>query len=184
MEIAPGDLLVATPGLLDPNFARTVVLMVDLDADGAVGVVLNRPTGVLVSDVLDAWHGGVAEPPVLFQGGPVSTEAALAIAMLRDLDDAPVGFRAFAGPLGLLDLDTPPELVEGSLSGLRVFAGYAGWGVDQLARELAEGSWFVVPAQGEDVFRPAVDTLWRDVLRRQPGDLAWQSTRPADPEQN
>jgi putative transcriptional regulator len=184
MEIAPGHLLVATPALGDPNFVRTVVLIVDIEDDGAVGVVLNRPTTLLVGEVLESWEGGVAEPPVLFEGGPVRTEAALAVGLLRDVADVPVGFHAIHGRLGLLDLDTPRELVEGSLSGLRIFAGYAGWGAEQLADEIAEGSWYVVPALREDVFRPSVETLWSDVLRRQPGELAWQSTRPADPEDN
>ncbi len=184
MEIAPGHLLVATPALRDPNFFRTVVLMVDIDDEGAVGVVLNRPGELGVGEVLEPWEDGVAAPPVLFEGGPVRTEAALAVGLLRDVGDVPVGFHAIHGRLGLLDLDTPPELVEGSLSGLRIFAGYAGWGAEQLADEIAEGSWFVVPARREDVFRPSVESLWSDVLRRQPGELAWQSTRPADPESN
>jgi len=184
MEIVPGHLLIATPELRDPNFARTVVLMVDVAPDGAVGVILNRPTGVLVGDVLAPWQQRVGEPPVLFEGGPVSTEAALAVGLLRDAGDVPVGFHAFHGRLGLVDLDTPRELVDDTLSGLRIFAGYAGWGAEQLDDEVAEGSWYVVPALREDVFRASVATLWSDVLRRQPGDLAWQSTRPADPEQN
>jgi putative transcriptional regulator len=92
-----------------------------------------------------------------------------------------VGFRAFEGRLGLLDLDTPVELLEGSLEGLRIFAGYAGWGAEQLVGEIDEGSWYVVPAQAPDVFRIDPAELWRDVLRRQPGELAWHSTRPVDP---
>jgi len=184
MEIEPGHLLVATPELRDPNFARTVVLMVDADPDGAVGVILNRPTDVLVGEVLAPWQQRVGEPPVLFEGGPVSSQAALAVGLLRDAGDVPVGFHAFHGRLGLLDLDTPGELVEGTLSGLRIFAGYAGWGADQLELEIAEGSWYVVPALRADIFRSSVATLWNDVLRRQPGHLAWQSTRPADPELN
>lgn len=184
MELAPGHLLVATPALGDPNFSRTVVLMVDIDDEGAVGVILNRPTHLRVGDVLAPWHGRVGEPPVLFEGGPVRSEAALAVGLLRDAADVPVGFHAFNGRLGLLDLDTPQELVEDALSGLRIFAGYAGWGAEQLVAEIAEGSWFVVPAVREDVFRTSVATLWSDVLRRQPGELAWQSTKPADPEQN
>ncbi len=95
-----------------------------------------------------------------------------------------MGFRAVEGRLGLLDLDTPVELLEGSLDGLRIFAGYAGWGAGQLDGEVEEGSWYVVPAQEPDVFRLDPATLWRDVLRRQPGELAWHSTRPLDPELN
>jgi putative transcriptional regulator len=126
----------------------------------------------------------VAEPEVLFQGGPVSTEGALGVALLRDAKDSPVGFREIHGRLGVLDLDTPVELIDGSLEGMRIFAGYAGWGADQLAAEIEEGSWYVVPAEARDAFRVDPSDLWREVLRRQPGELAWHSTRPLDPELN
>lgn len=179
-----GMLLVATPALVDPNFADTVVLLLDVDENGALGVVLNRPSVVRVAEVLADWGEVVAEPEVLFRGGPVSTEGALAVATLRTEDDVPVGFRAVEGRLGLVDLDTPVELLEGSLEGVRIFAGYAGWGAEQLVGEIEEGSWYVVPAQLRDVFRVDPTDLWRDVLRRQPGELAWHSTRPFDPELN
>ena len=182
--LSPGMLLLATPILSDPHFTDTVVLLLDVDEDGALGVVLNRPSPVAVAEVLHAWREVVAEPEVLFQGGPVSTEGALAIGLLRDDGDAPVGFREVLGPLGLVDLDTPVELVDGSLAGLRIFAGYAGWGAGQLEAEIDEGSWYAVPGQAPDVFRLDPSDLWRDVLRRQPGQLAWHSTRPTDPDLN
>lgn len=184
VDVVAGSLLVATPALLDPHFADTVVLMLDADEGGALGVVLNRPSPVPVSDVVAAWGDVCAEPGVLFLGGPVSTDGALALAVLHDTDDAPVGFRPVVGRLGVLDLDTPVELVDGSLDGLRIFAGYAGWGAEQLVREVAEGHWYVLPSELSDAFRGDTTTLWRDVLRRQPGDLAWHSTRPVDPEMN
>lgn len=179
-------LLVASPELSDPNFADTVVLLLDVDDGGVLGVVLNRPTPVAVADVLDPWARAVAVPDVLFRGGPVSPEAALAVAQLCDPEDVPVGFRPVDGSeqLGLLDLETPPELVEGSLRGLRIFAGYSGWSVGQLDGEIGNGDWYVVEARGADVFRGEVADLWRDVMRRQPGNLAWHSTRPADPDLN
>lgn len=183
-EVRPGMLLVATPQLLDPNFVDTVVLMLDVDEGGALGVVLNRPSGIPVSDVLETWGEIASEPEVLFRGGPVSTEGALGVALLRDRNDVPVGFREVDGLLGLVDLDTPVELVTGSLAGMRVFAGYAGWGAQQLQDEIDEGSWYVVPGEAVDVFRLDPGELWRDVLRRQPGQLAWHSTRPVDPELN
>lgn len=186
-EARPGMLLVATPALVDPNFIDSVVLLLDADADGALGVVLNRPSGVPVDEVLESWGDVVADPEVLFHGGPVGTDGALAVALLRDPEDVPVGFRAVDGVdgrLGLVDLDTPVELIEGSLEGLRIFAGYAGWGADQLDGEIEEGSWYVVPAEAADAFRADTADLWRDVLRRQPGELAWHSTRPFDPELN
>ena len=105
------------------------------------------------------------------------------------VDEARVlGFRpldeALEGRVGLVDLDTPVELVGDSLAGLRIFAGYAGWGAEQLAAEIEEGSWYVVPGEVPDVFRTDPTDLKRDVLRRQPGELAWHSTRPVDPELN
>ena len=177
-------LLVATPQLIDPNFADSVVLLLDVDDNGALGVVLNRPTGVPVAEVLGDWCDVVAEPEVLFRGGPVSTEGALAVAHLAEPDDVAVGFREVADGLGVVDLDTPVELVDGTFDGMRIFAGYAGWGAAQLAGEIEEGSWYVVPSVLADVFRLDPTDLWRGVLRRQPGELAWHSTRPLDPELN
>ena len=183
-----GDLLVATPALLDPNFERTVVLMLDLDDSGALGVVLNRPSTVPVREVLPDWTDLAGEPDVLFQGGPVSTDSALAVGAASVLgpepDVEPVGFRRLYGDVGIVDLDTPTEIVAPALTGMRIFAGYAGWGEEQLAGEIQEGSWFVVPSEPGDLFGRDPLGLWRRVLRRQPGELAWHSTRPMDPELN
>lgn len=183
-EVVAGSLLVATPVLVDPNFADAVVLLLDVNDDGALGVVLNRPSPVLVAEVLVEWRDVVAEPEVLFRGGPVNPEGALAVGRLADADDVPVGFRAVYADMGVVDLDTPLELLDGSLSGLRIFAGYSGWSSGQVQREIAQGDWYVVPAEVADVFRLDPTDLWRDVLRRQPGELAWHATRPLDPDLN
>lgn len=184
MQLSSGMLLVATPALQDPNFADTVVLLLDVTAEGALGVVLNRPSQILVADVLEAWRDVVSEPEVLFRGGPVGTDGALAVARLRDVQDPPVGWRPVAGLLGMVDLDTPAELVDGSLATMRVFAGYAGWGEGQLEGEVEEGSWYVVSSEAGDAFRGDTSGLWRDVMRRQPGMLAWHVNRPVDPDMN
>ncbi len=183
-EARAGMLLLATPALVDPHFVDTVVLLLDVDEQGALGVVLNRPSAVPVGDVLEPWADVVAEPEVLFQGGPVGTDGALAVAALRDPEEVPVGFRPVEGRLGLVDLDTPVELMSGSLDALRIFAGYAGWGAAQLDGEIEEGSWYVVPGELPDAFRADTADLRRDVLRRQPGELAWHATRPFDPDLN
>lgn len=181
-----GQLLVATPALVDPNFARAVVLMLEHDDDGALGVVISRPTLVAVGEVLPGWAELVTGPDVLFAGGPVQTDAALAVAVVDAAlsDSAPVGWRPLYPGAGLLDLDAPPELVRDVLCGLRIFAGYAGWGAGQLEAEIAEGSWYVVPAETTDVLTADAETLWRRVLRRQPGELAFVATCPDDPSQN
>lgn len=184
MDLRPGMLLVASAQLVDPNFADTVVLLLDADDTGSLGVILNRPSTVPVSDVLDQWAGIVVAPDVLFHGGPVGLDGALAVARLADADDAPVGFRHTFDTVGLIDLDSPIELVQGTLGAMRVFAGYAGWSSGQLEAEVAEGSWYVVESEPGDLFRSDVDELRRDVLRRQPGEQAWVSTRPVDPTMN
>lgn len=184
MEPRAGKLLVASPQLVDPNFADTVVLLLEADENGALGVVINRPSMVQVDEVLAPWRDVVADPGVLFRGGPVATDGALAVARLADPEVEPVGFRSAFADVGLVDLDSPPELLDGGLAEMRIFAGYAGWGSDQLADEIAEGSWYVVPGIASDLFREDLTTLRRDVLRRQPGELAWVSTRPVDPLMN
>lgn len=179
-----GMLLVATPELSDPNFAETVVFLLDSDEDGSLGVVLNRPSPVLVADVLDQWRDVVTDPDVLFHGGPVSTDGALGLGRPLGGEERPVGYREVVDGLGVIDLDTPVELLDGGLADFRIFVGYAGWGPGQLDAEVEEGSWYVVPAYLADVFVTDPAELRRDVLRRQPGKEAWISTRPADPTLN
>ena len=153
--------------------------------DGALGVVLNRPSPVPVHEVLPGWSDVLTRPDVLFQGGPVGTDSALALADVRLHDeDEPVGFRRLFGTTGIVDLDTPTEIMAPALSKLRIYAGYAGWGGGQLQAEIEEGSWYVLPAQPEDLYGAAPEGLWSRVLRRQPGELAWVSTRPVDPNLN
>jgi putative transcriptional regulator len=184
-QLEAGWLLVATPSLLDPNFERAVVLILDLDENGALGVVLNRPSTVPVAEILPDWADVTGAPGVLFQGGPVSTDSALAVAALPPGDDEePMGFRRLYDHIGIVDLDAPTEIVGPALSGMRVFAGYAGWGEQQLAEEIRTGSWYVVPSEASDVFADDPRDLWMRVLRRQPGELAWVSTRPLDPTMN
>jgi putative transcriptional regulator len=180
MEPATGSLLIAAPTMADPNFARTIVLLLDAGESGALGVVLNRPTDLEVVDVLEPWADLVAGPGVLFQGGPVETDAAIAVATVT-ADDEPVGWRRVFGSTGLVDLDAPVELLSDAVSALRIFAGYAGWGVGQLEAEIEEGAWYVVPAEPQDPFLLDPGRLWSHVLRRQGGQLAMLATMPSEP---
>lgn len=184
-----GRLLVATPALADPNFDRAVVLLLDHDEEGSLGVVLNRPTPVGVGDVLEPWANLAGSPQVVFQGGPVSLDSALGLAVVpgepRDGEDGePLGWRRVFGAIGLVDLEAPPELLAAELGSLRIFAGYAGWGPGQLEDELVEGAWYVVESEPGDVFSPDPEQLWRSVLRRQRSELAMVATYPDDPSLN
>jgi putative transcriptional regulator len=183
-EIRAGMLLLASPELLDPNFADTVVLLLDADDGGAMGVVINRPSPVPVVSVLAAWGDVVAEPEVLFRGGPVSPEGALAVALLRDQHAVPAGLRPVTERLAMVDLDGEAGDIDAAVDGVRIFAGYAGWGAGQLEGEIEGGDWYVVPSLPPDAFQADPTELWREVMRRQPGELAWHANRPADPELN
>jgi putative transcriptional regulator len=147
--------------------------------------VLNRPTKIPVGQVLEQWTELVTDPSVLFRGGPVAQNSALALAMVPGKEE-PLGWRALDGApalarLGLLDLDAPPRLLAPAITSLRVYAGYAGWSPGQLEAEIDEGAWFVLPAEPGDVFAAEPEQLWRTVLRRQEGDLAFLATYPDDP---
>jgi putative transcriptional regulator len=185
-ESLGGRLLVATPLLGDPNFRRTVILIVeDEPEEGTLGVVLNRPTEVQVEQVLQSWTELVTGPSVVFRGGPVSPNSALALALARG-DDEPLGWRSLEGAgltsrIGLVDLEAPPELLAGGITSLRVFAGYAGWGPGQLQAEIEEGAWYVLAGEPTDAFLAEPERLWQEVLRRQGGEFAIVATYPDDP---
>jgi putative transcriptional regulator len=178
-----GRLLVATPALTDPNFDRSVVLLLDHDEEGSLGVVINRPTPVDVEDVLPDWAKLATAPAVVFQGGPVAMDSALCLAAIPGGAE-PAGFRLVHGVAGLIDLDTPAGQLAADVGSLRIFAGYAGWGPGQLEGELADGAWYVVESEPGDAFSADPERLWRAVLRRQRGELAMVATYPEDPTLN
>ncbi|MCB0889669.1 MAG: YqgE/AlgH family protein, partial [Nocardioidaceae bacterium] len=130
------------------------------------------------------WEDMVSQPSKLFAGGPCEPNAALAVGRPTNPSEPPISFSKIADGLGMIELDTPPELIASSLSGLRIFAGYAGWGAGQLEGELEEEAWYLLPADTADVFLADPTHLRRDVLARQPGSAAWHATRPMDPSQN
>jgi len=184
MESLTGRLLVATPALRDPNFERTVVLLVAHEDGGALGVVLNRATEVPVSEVLGGWGGLAGEPAVVFEGGPVQPEAAICLARTRPGVEELNGFNRVSGAVGTVDLSGDPDTLRDGVMGVRVFAGYAGWSPGQLEREIAGGSWFVFDALPGDAFASRPDDLWPMVLRRQGGLMAAVAHYPSDPTLN
>lgn len=181
-----GQLLAATPMLEDVNFRRTIVLIVEDDPEeGTLGVVLNRPSEIPVCQVLERWTSLVTVPPVLFRGGPVAPDSALALARPSGPAE-PLGWRSLAGSrlmsrIGLVDLGAPPELLADGIASLRVFAGYAGWGPGQLETEIAAGAWLPLDALPDDPFAADPERLYLEVLRRQGGDTALLATYPDDP---
>ncbi|MCW2713510.1 MAG: hypothetical protein JWN88_557 [Frankiales bacterium] len=183
-----GQLVVATPQLLDPHFARSVVLLLQADSeDGALGVVLNRPTGTELAEVLPSWADLSAAPPLVFSGGPVSPSAAICLGHAR-AGGRSAAYSAIegmpAGSVGTVDLDARPEEVQRVVTEVRVFAGYAGWSPGQLESEVEEGGWWVLDSLPDDAFSPRPERLWHQVLYRQGPPIAFAASFPSDPTLN
>lgn len=175
-----GRLLVATPTLLDPNFFRTVVLVLEHGETGAIGLVLNRPSTTDVEEILAQWVTAASEPRVVFVGGPVQPQGAIALGRASAPDDSD-GFAHLFGGIGTIDLEQPATVM---LEQFRLYAGYAGWSAGQLERELEEGAWFVLDAADDDAWCGEPDSLWHDVLARQPSRVRLFANCPLDPSTN
>jgi putative transcriptional regulator len=175
-----GQLLVASPGLLDPNFRRAVVLVTEHTEEGAAGLVLNRPSPVAVSSAVPQLEMLVEHDEQVWVGGPVQPEAVLVLGEFHDPDDAAV---PLFGSLGFPSLSDPEEVVPVTTR-RRVVAGYAGWGAGQLEAELAGEDWILEPAMHDDAFTEDPDELWHDVLRRKGGIYELVARMPEDPRLN
>ncbi|HXF96986.1 MAG TPA: YqgE/AlgH family protein [Gaiellaceae bacterium] len=180
MPSLKGNLLIAAPQLVDPNFHRTVVLVGEHTEEGALGVVLNRASETTVRDALPELSGLVDGEDRVHVGGPVQPSA---IVVLADFEEPDRAGALVLGSIGFLPAEVDPDEL-GALRRARVFAGYAGWGPGQLDGELREGSWIVEPARPEDVFTPAPQRLWSDVLRRKGGPYSLLALMPPDPSLN
>jgi putative transcriptional regulator len=167
----------------DPNFDRTVVLVLEHTPDGALGLVLNRPTDVSVAAALPAWDHLATDPAVLHLGGPVEEQSGWCLARLRPPAERD-GFVPLLGDLGLLDIEADPSELADAIAALRLYAGYSGWGRGQLEDELAQEAWFVVDADPGDPFLPDGRALWQRILARQGGPLARLSLFPPHPSFN
>jgi putative transcriptional regulator len=170
-------LLVATPRIGDPNFERTVVFMLAHGDQGALGVVLNRPSGSDAAELVPGWGERATEPGVIFLGGPVGRDAVVGMGLGVGADDEK--FQPVLGSLGTVDLNQEPEPGDDILR-VRLFAGSAGWGPGQLETEIDDGAWWVVPALVSDVLTQRPEGLWREVLRRQPSPRCWFANHPDD----
>lgn len=182
MDSTRGKLLVAAPTMVDPNFRQTVLLMLEHGGEGALGLVLNRPSELPVRGAIDEWANVVSEPRMVFVGGPVSQSSVIALSSVV-LDDADDNWSQVVGRIGTVDLEQNPDEIDG-LDEVRVFAGYAAWAPGQLESELAENAWFVLDHAGSDPFTDQPEELWWQVFARQSGELSRLRLYPRNPADN
>lgn len=180
MESLRGTLLISSGGLRDPNFRHTVVLVGEHNADGALGVVLNRPLDVTVGQTVPPLSDLVPAAEPLFQGGPVQPTSPVLLAEVTDpeLVDVPV-FGSVGFLVGEVSADVAPSILRA-----RVFAGYSGWAPGQLEAEMAADTWIVETAHEDDVFTQAPELLWSRVLERKGPEYRQLSRMPYDPSMN
>jgi putative transcriptional regulator len=177
-ESLRGSLLIAGPQLLDPNFRRTVVLVADHGDEGAMGVILNRPSGMTVSDAAPELEPLIGPDAPIYAGGPVQPTSGVVLAEVSEADESVFGDIVLVPGLGEL-----ADVIDGA-GNVRVFAGYAGWGPGQLDDELGRDDWIIAPAQASDVFSEEPEALWGTVLERKGGQYALLARMPEDPSQN
>jgi putative transcriptional regulator len=182
MDSLRGALLVAAPTLVDPNFQRTVVLVTEHTDEGAMGLVLNRPTDTTVGEAAPELSSLTGAEELVHQGGPVQPRAVVVLAEFADPDAAA---HLVMGDIGFVRADADLEAAGDVTRRGRVYAGYAGWGPGQLEDELQDEGWIVVPHPlPDELFSPGPDALWHDVLERQGGHLALIARMPLDPSLN
>lgn len=180
MKSLRGSLLISSGGLYDPNFRHTVVLVGEHNADGALGVVLNRPLDFTVADAIPALGPYVNEGDELFQGGPVQPTGPVLVA---ELDDPVLADIHVFGSVGFLVGELDDHILP-RIRRARVFVGYSGWAPGQLEAEMTEDSWIVDPARVDDVFTDSPELLWSRVLQRKGPEYHRMSRMPFDPSMN
>jgi putative transcriptional regulator len=180
-ESLAGQLLLAAPTLQDPNFARTVVLVGVHNDEGAMGVVLNRPSSSSVGEAVPQLAEIVGEDETVYVGGPVQPSA---VVFLAEFLEPSLAGMLVLGRIGFPVPEASVEQLTEATSRTRVFAGHAGWGAGQLDAELSDGDWITHPAEPEDVFCAEPEGLWGRVLRRKGGSYALIARMPLDPSVN
>ena len=180
-ESLAGQLLLASPSLLDPNFIRSVVLVGVHNEEGAMGVVLNRPSTVTVREAVPQLEPAVDELEPVYVGGPVQPRSVVVLAEF--LDPALAG-TLVVGRIGFPAADADMQRLADATARTRVYAGYAGWGEGQLDTEIEAGAWWVVRSRPDDALGDEPDGLWRTVLQRQSGPVAAAANFPVDPAVN
>jgi putative transcriptional regulator len=176
-----GRLLIASPSIYDPNFRQAVVLLAEHSEEGAMGVVLNRPSDTQVIDAAPQLSVLADPDEPVFVGGPVQPQS---LVVLAEFEDPELAALTVLDDIGFVAVGSELEDLAGATRQIRAFAGHAGWGPGQLEAELEREDWIVEPAAREDVFSEAAEGLWNELLQRKGGQFALMARMPFDPSTN
>jgi putative transcriptional regulator len=157
-------LLVASPGLQDPNFAESVVLVVFPPGGGPTGVILNRPTRLQWKDAFPEERSLVHRTDEIFFGGPVQLRVLWFL--FRQPHPPQTAFPLFDDLYLSADGKLLDQVLDREGKVERFFVGYSGWSPTQLEFEIAQGAWYVLPADAKTVLELKPETMWRELLRR------------------
>lgn len=180
MDSLRGQLLIAGPTLLDPSFRRSVVLVCAHSGEGALGLVLNRPSPLAIGDTVPELTEALGDAGRLWIGGPVQESG---VVLLADLVE-PGESLMVSGDLGLVTDGATLDDLAGRTRRLRAYLGHAGWGPGQLDEEVERDDWIVAPLRIADPFADETGELWRGSLERLGGRYALLSRMPEDPSVN
>jgi putative transcriptional regulator len=180
-DLGVGKLLVASPNLADPNFAKTVILLVHSDDQGVIGLILNRRTNLVLSRVLEGLPEAKDRSDPVYLGGPVEVPAVMAL--LQSPNKVEGADHIFGG----VYLISTKTLLEKTLAArpdpqvFHVYLGYAGWTSDQLRKEVELGAWFIFPADTGAVFNSDPGSLWPQMIQRKVQKIAGNVPASAAP---
>ncbi|MEO8092744.1 MAG: YqgE/AlgH family protein [bacterium] len=176
-ESLRGKLLVASPALGDPNFARSVVFITEHSAEGALGIVLDKPSGIAVGELAPQLDQVAGPDAPVYVGGPVQPTA---LVVLAEFSDPAAAAWIVVADVGFASADVELDDLARSVRRARVYAGYSGWGPGQLEAEIEVDSWIVEPPLPPELFPDEPETLWGAVLDRKGGQYALVARMPPD----
>jgi putative transcriptional regulator len=165
-KLAKGKFLVAARKLIDPNFRQTVVFLIDYHQNGAMGVIINRPVEMKLSEVFKDIKELQKRTDTVFSGGPVMRNQIL---LLVRTDARPEGsLRVLQDVYVASQLELIGQMIKNEKKGdrFRVYAGYAGWSRGQLDQEIKRGDWHVLPADADTIFNKAPSEIWPELIHR------------------
>ncbi len=178
-----GNLLIADPDLIDPNFFHAVVLILEHDEEGALGLVLNRPTCVSAAQMVPEWKSRVSNPMNIFQGGPIPSKMLIGLADVTNNTEIDT-WKPILDSAGIMSVEEKPPISDPGISALRLYSGYSGWTAGQLDSEINTGSWFTVPAGPADLFESNPADLWFRLLHTYHGKWPWHARASIAPSRN